>query len=73
MTPRALKKCTARTEPYFFSNGAMKYFGDTMQNFGVRTSVIREIDVWELYRKEPVKCGLQTSHYFRRDNYKQIY
>lgn len=40
-----------------------------MKNYGVRAKVIStrrnpETKVWELYRKRPVKRGMQTSAYF---------
>lgn len=69
-------------EPYFFSRQTMRFFGDTMSNFGVRSVTVRVFDhqvqttrsvlAWELYRKHPVKHGLQSSHYFRKDGYDKI-
>lgn len=46
-------------ESYCFSRGTMKFFGDTMRNFGVRK--INNGDLYELYRRRPVKGGLQSS------------
>ena len=73
MTPSNLKYRTQETAPNFFSRSTMKFFGDTMKNFGVRGNTINGIEVWELYRKKSVKNDLQKSHYFRKDNFKQAY
>jgi hypothetical protein len=51
----------------------MKFFGDTMKNYGVRSTIIDNVPYWELYRKRPVKYGLQKSHYFRKDNFENIH
>ena len=50
----------AGTCEHFFTRKTMKFFGDTMQNYGVRSAG----DVWELYRRRAVKCGLKNSAYF---------
>ena len=60
-------------QPYFFSRETMKFFGDTMKNFGVRRSTRGGVPVWELYRKRPVKHGLQGSFYFDQSSFKRIY
>ena len=62
-------------ETYFFTRSTMKFFGDTMSNYGCRKTVIdtrkeKDVEVYELHRKRPVKHGLQSSTYFRRDNFK---
>lgn len=49
---------------YYFNRKTMKFFGDTMRNYGLRKHVIDGKLVYELYRKKPVKHGLQNSHYF---------
>ena len=46
----------------FFARETMKFFGDTMANYGVRDAG----DCWELYRKNPVRNGLQNSHFFNK-------
>lgn len=75
------------TDSHFFDRKTMRFFGDTMKNYGVCKTTIRvnydangeyvqggeEIEAWELYRKRPVKHGLQTSVYFRADNFSQTY
>ena len=64
-------------ESYFFTRKTMSFFGDTMRNYGVCESVIttysgEKVEVWELYRKRPVKHGLQSSHYFRKDTFEKV-
>jgi hypothetical protein len=57
-----------------FSRENMKFFGDTMSNFGLRKpKEIKDImgDIrfaYELYRKRPVKNGLDSSHWFEIHN-----
>lgn len=41
---------------HFFSRGAMKFFGDTMRNFGAFRA---DNGAVILYRRHPVKHGLQ--------------
>jgi len=84
MTVSELKQNTEQTSPYYFTRKTMKFFGDSIRNYGVRSSTIdgysfersgtqTGIDVWELYRKTPVKYGLRTSSYFRKDNFEQVF
>ncbi len=74
MTPSELKAMIEAkgTANHFFTRETMKFFGDTMSNYGVRETVIdtwseENVSVYELYRRHPVKHGLQTSAYFRKD------
>jgi len=46
---------------HFFDRDTMRFFGDTMKNFGV--SHIGN-GVIELYRRRPVKNGLNASSYW---------
>lgn len=75
MTPSNLKYLYEINNPdgHFFDRQTMKFFGDTMANFGCRRTTIalelwaggaQDVSCWELYRKRPVKHGLQSSHYF---------
>ena len=55
--------------PHFFTRETMRFFGDTMRNYGVRGPV--EIETWsgaakcwELYRRRPVKHNQTGSAYF---------
>ena len=65
-------------ELYFFSRETMTLFGDSMRNYGVRESVIdtysaQQVPVYELFRRRPVKHGLQSSAYFRRDTLTRVF
>ena len=89
MTPSELKHHVeaAGHEPYFFQRKTMAFFGDTMRNYGVRARLIMSdydragtyveggspILVWELYRKRPVKHGLQSSAFFEQESYRQTF
>ncbi len=53
----------------FFTRDTMKFFGDTMRNYGVRDAS----DSWELYRKQPVKHGLQSSAYFDKETFRRVF
>ena len=66
----------ANPESLFFSRNNMKYSGDTMGNYGVTGPV--EIETWsgpatvyELFRRRPVKHGLQKSAYFEVGTFEQ--
>jgi len=67
---------------YFFDRKSMKFFGDTMKNYGVRKARINAygengeiitVEAWELYRRQPVKGGLQSSAYFDPQTFKRIH
>lgn len=80
MTPSQLKSAVqeTRTDSHFFDRDSMKFFGDRMGNYGVRSAIIKVyngqmVDCWELYRKKPVKNGLQKSAYFDKTTFKQLY
>lgn len=60
-------------QPYFFTRETMRFFGDTMRNFGVRKATRGGVPVWELYRKKPVKRGLQGSFYFDQQTFRRVY
>ena len=77
MTPSELKQLTEQTSPYFFTRETMKFFGDTMKNYGVRscqmdTATRKDVSTWELYRKRPVKHGLQNSAYFDKKTFGRV-
>lgn len=76
MTPNELKYLTYKEEAHFFNRKTMKFFGDRMSNYGVTGATIntdteQNVEVWELYRKQPVKYGLNKSAYFDKKTYKQ--
>lgn len=86
MKASELKYHVSQTDSHFFDRSSMKFFGDTMANYGVRSDVIRteydengnyvkdgvEVEVWELYRKRAVKHGLKDSAYFAKDDYRKV-
>ena len=71
MTPSELKYNieAAGHLPYFFTRSTMKFFGDTMSNYGCRDAG----DCWELWRKRPVKYGLKSSVYFCKKTFKRVF
>jgi len=90
MTPTELKHQVEQgTDRHFFARGTMRFFGDTMRNYGVRDGgaieshwdnkgnnyreTPRTIEVWELYRKRPVKHGLTDSAYFDKKTYRRVF
>ena len=74
------------TEQHFFDRSTMKFFGDTMRNYGVRKATVIayrdregnyynegiEREAWELYRRRPVKHGLRSSAYFDPETFEHI-
>lgn len=79
MTASELKENVhANGNAYYFTHKTMKFFGDTMRNYGVRSTRIdtqleKHIECWELYRRRPVKHGLWSSEYFRKDNFHRVF
>lgn len=69
MSPSELKYQHELHHPnsFFFSRNTMKFFGDTMKNYGVRSVG----DYYELYRKKPVNGNLINSHYFHKQTFEQ--
>jgi len=64
-TPSDLKYlCHEELADKYFSRSTMKFFGDTMRNYGVRRHWVDGDLFIELHRKRPVKHGLCTSRYF---------
>lgn len=76
-------------ESHFFTRRTMQFFGDTMKNYGVRkgptiygypydvngycTDDLRTVETWELYRKRPVKHGLNKSAYFDAAIFRRVF
>lgn len=65
-------------EPHFFTRSSMRFFVDTMRNYGVRkTTVItlqnEAIDCWELYRRHAVKHNLTASSYFNCRTFQRVF
>jgi len=75
ITVRELKRQLESTssERYYFTPETMDFFGDTFANYGVKTAFIEDKEVWELYRKQPVKMGNQESAYFDKLTLKQVH
>jgi hypothetical protein len=75
MSPTELKQnyLTHNPDGLFFCKENMKFAGDTMQNYGVRHAGINNgVECWELYRKRPVKHGVQTSAYFDKQTFEKL-
>lgn len=69
MTPSQLRYLVESTGSNHFTRDSMRFFGDTMRNYGVRrcTVVTRDgerLTVWQLYRRRPVKHGNRSPAYF---------
>jgi len=56
-------------ERYFFTRETMRFFGDTMRNYGIRDGG----NVWELYRRKPVKHKRKDSTYFDKTTLKRVF
>lgn len=63
MNPSELKYNveTAGTSPHFFTRETMRFFGDTMRNYGVWSETIQTsagpVECWALYRKNRTAKG----------------
>lgn len=77
ITKSELKANVEATGSLFFTRNSMKFFGDTMTNYGVRKTTIikddQEIEAYELYRKQAVKHGLKSSVYFDVVTFKRLH
>jgi hypothetical protein len=87
MTVSELKDLYERNNPegHFFDRKTMRFFGDTMRNFGVadageimswddKGEGIVPVPAWELYWKRPVNGGLHGHcAYFRKKDGKEVY
>lgn len=89
MTPSELKAQVESRgiESHFFDRETMKFFGDSMKNYGLRRVTIESEfsqdgkyvkggttrDCWELYRKRPVKRGNRSSAFFDAVTFNQVY
>ena len=78
MTPSELKYELEQRGSYYFSRDTLKFFGDTIRNYGVRSKPVtittsrgEEIQCWELYRRKPVKGGLWASAYFEVETFER--
>jgi hypothetical protein len=65
-------------EQYFFTRETMRFFGDTMRNYGVRSATVtgydgKPVECWELYRRHAVKHGNDRSAYFSKADYQRVH
>lgn len=65
-------------EPYFFTRSTMKFFGDTMRNYGVRAAKVETysgemVECWELYRRRAVRHGLKESAFFNKSTFDRVF
>jgi hypothetical protein len=86
-TAADLRAAVQNTGSNFFDSKTMRFFGDTMKNYGVRETTVKTnwsaadvytadgviIPVYELYRRRPVKHGLWSSAYFDVKTFKRVY
>lgn len=75
MTPSELKYAVEATgkNQHFFDRKTMKFFGDTMKNFGCRRVEIDGRQLWELYRKKLTnKYQLRTVAYFDCETFHRV-
>lgn len=56
------------SDSYYFTRNTMKFFGDTMRNYGVKDKG----SYYELYRKQAVKHGLKNSAFFDKVSFKKL-
>ncbi|WP_302738446.1 hypothetical protein [uncultured Desulfovibrio sp.] len=72
MTSSELKRKHLQAFPdsHFFDYKAMRFFGDTMANYGVLSY---DEKTWMLYRKRPVKFGERSSHFFDKETFKEVF
>lgn len=77
MTPSELKYHVEQKGSNFFSRDSMRFFGDTMKNYGVCSASVETYDgiveCWELYRRRPVKHGLNSSAYFSKSDFSRVF
>jgi len=66
-------------DPHFFTPSAMRFFGDSMSNYGVRASPVTvhgfrgPVLCWALYRRKPVKNGVKADTYFCCDTFRRVF
>jgi hypothetical protein len=68
----------ANPDTHYFDRKTMRFFGDSMRNFGARRCRVRTysgdtVDAWELFRCRPVKHGLKSSSYWDAETYRQVF
>lgn len=81
LTPADLKaRVEQGADRHFFEPSTMRFFGDTMANYGVSAEPVTVtthggtvVRCWQLYRKRMVKSGLSGSSYFACDDYRRVF
>ncbi len=75
MTPSELKyNIEAKSDSkLFFSRSTMKFFGDTMANYGCHSGTVNGKEAWVLTRKKAVKHGLNADAYFCKETFNRIF
>lgn len=67
------------TGSHFFDAKTLRFFGDTMGNYGVcgpitiTTNSGRTVQAYELFRKKAVKHGLHNSAFFECGTYARVF
>lgn len=70
---------SAGHEPFFFTRSAMRFFGDTMANYGLRqprtvaTNMGETVPAYELTRRRPVRHGSQDSAFFHAETFRRVF
>jgi hypothetical protein len=66
-------------DPHFFTRETMKFFGDTMRNYGIRQPKAVTlydgctVQAYELFRRRPVKHGLRASAWFNAETFERVF
>jgi hypothetical protein len=68
------------TSSHFFTRSTMRYFGDTMANYGVKTAPVTvcrydgtTAECWELFRRKAVQpSGLSSSAFFDINTFERV-
>ena len=70
---------SAGHESFFFDRGNMRFFGDTMRNYGIRqpreitTNTGETAQAFELFRRRPVRHGLKESAFFCASTFRRLF
>ena len=70
---------SAGHESHFFTRSTMKFFGDTMKNYGVRqprtvaTNAGDDVPAYELTRRRAVRHGMKDSAFFHADTFRRVF
>lgn len=70
MTASEVKRKYEQNDPdgHFFDRSTMRFFGDTMSNFGCYDGG----HSWVIYRKKPVQFGLMGNFAFQKETFKYM-